>query len=172
MQGVSKRNMIAVYTYLLANKRCNARYFTLVADQGFAQVQFNYGICLRNGDDVSINRRSATQYVQLTANQEHYEAHFNYGICSQKDEDVSVEMLQIRSNLLFVRVDTFKSSPKTEKHGMNRQEIDSQLERTKKPIHSFLICASLSTKNQQLTADTTRITASSRVVHDIALLFR
>jgi TPR repeat protein len=34
----------------------------LAGDQGFAEAQYNYGICLQNGDGVPIDLRGAAHY--------------------------------------------------------------------------------------------------------------
>jgi TPR repeat protein len=41
----------------------------LTADQGNAAAHNNHGICLRNGDGVSINLRGAAHYFKLAADQ-------------------------------------------------------------------------------------------------------
>jgi TPR repeat protein len=51
------------------NRRKASQYFRFAADQGFAAAQCGYGICLQNGDGVSMNRCEAATYFKLAADQ-------------------------------------------------------------------------------------------------------
>jgi TPR repeat protein len=42
-----------------------AHYFKLAADQGYAHAQFNYGMCLYQGEGVSINFQGTAHYSNL-----------------------------------------------------------------------------------------------------------
>jgi TPR repeat protein len=46
-----------------------ARYLKLAVDQGFAVGQYHDGLCLLNGEGVSINRCEASTYSKLAADQ-------------------------------------------------------------------------------------------------------
>jgi TPR repeat protein len=61
------------------------------ADQGFALPPFNYGVCLYNGEGVSIDFGSAAHYFKLAADQGFALAQYNYGLCLQKGECVSID---------------------------------------------------------------------------------
>jgi TPR repeat protein len=65
-----------------------AHYFKLAADQGIDVAQLNYGICLHNGEGVSIDLEGAVHYYKLAADQGIDVAQFNYGLCLQKAEGV------------------------------------------------------------------------------------
>jgi TPR repeat protein len=45
------------------------KYNRLVAEQGHAVAQCNYGICLANGEGVSKNQEEVMKYYQLAADQ-------------------------------------------------------------------------------------------------------
>jgi TPR repeat protein len=60
-----------------------AHYFKLSADQGRAGGQCNYGLCLHNGEGVSIDLRNAAQYFKLSADQGRADGQCNYGLCLQ-----------------------------------------------------------------------------------------
>jgi TPR repeat protein len=49
--------------------------FKLAAGQGLAEDQFNYGLCLHNGEGVSIDMRNAAHYFKLGADQGLARAH-------------------------------------------------------------------------------------------------
>jgi hypothetical protein len=47
--------------------RSAARYFKLVADQGLAEAEYHYALCLLAGVDLQRDRASAIQYVKISA---------------------------------------------------------------------------------------------------------
>jgi hypothetical protein len=59
--------------YGLRNFSAAAKYFKLAADQNHARGQFNYGICLYNGDGVPNDLEGAAKYFKLAADQNHAE---------------------------------------------------------------------------------------------------
>ena len=65
----------------------------LGADQGDAEAQFNYGLCLHYGSGVSVDVVSAARYFKLAADQGHVEAQFNYGCCLDAGSGVSVDVV-------------------------------------------------------------------------------
>jgi TPR repeat protein len=69
-----------------------AYYLKLAADQGIAAAQFNYGMCLQDGEGVSIDMRNAAYYFKLAADQGYAAAQYNYGICLQNGKGVSIDM--------------------------------------------------------------------------------
>jgi TPR repeat protein len=48
-----------------------AQYCQYAAEQGLAETQFNYDICLWNGKFVCIDLRSVTYYFKLASDQGH-----------------------------------------------------------------------------------------------------
>jgi hypothetical protein len=61
------------------------------ADQGFALAPFNYGVCLHNGEGVSIDFGGAAHYFKLAADQGFALAQFNYGNCLENGKGVSID---------------------------------------------------------------------------------
>jgi hypothetical protein len=55
-----------------------ANHYKLAADQGDANAQFNYGICLEMGTGVSMDLQKAVHYCKLAADQGHAHAQFNF----------------------------------------------------------------------------------------------
>jgi TPR repeat protein len=58
-----------------------AYYFKLAADQGIADAQFNYGVCLKKGEGVGIDFKGTAHYFELAADQGIAAAQYSYGIC-------------------------------------------------------------------------------------------
>ena len=55
--------------------RLAARYFKLAADQGHAPAQFQYGLCLKEGEGVPCDLSAAARYFMMVIEQGHTEAH-------------------------------------------------------------------------------------------------
>jgi TPR repeat protein len=73
--------------------RSAAHYFKLSADQGDADGQFCYGICLRYGKGVSSDMRTAAHYFQLSADQGNAVGQVRYGECLLFGKGVSIDMI-------------------------------------------------------------------------------
>jgi TPR repeat protein len=69
-----------------------AHYFKLAADQGLADAQFNYGVCLENGRGVPSDFQKAVHYYKLAADQEMANAQLNYGICLYNGRGVPIDL--------------------------------------------------------------------------------
>ena len=69
-----------------------ARSYKREADDGVAEAQFNYGLCLKNGKGVSRNLKEAARYFMMAADQGHPRAQFNYGVCLDNGEGVKRDL--------------------------------------------------------------------------------
>jgi TPR repeat protein len=70
------------------NKSLAAHYYKLSADQGFANAQFNYGVCLETGSGIEMNKSLAAHYFKLAADQGHPQARLRYeGILTDADHN-------------------------------------------------------------------------------------
>jgi uncharacterized protein len=54
-----------------------ARYFTLAADQGNADAQFNLALCCKSGKGTARNMEATTWHCKLAADHGHRTAQFN-----------------------------------------------------------------------------------------------
>jgi TPR repeat protein len=64
------------------------RLLRLAADQGIADAQFNYGICLTKGEGVSKDLQGAAYYFKLAADQEIAFAQFNSEMSLHDGQDI------------------------------------------------------------------------------------
>jgi TPR repeat protein len=72
------------------HNRTEARdYFKLSADQGNANGQYWYGICLRDGTGTSENQSEAAKYFKLSADEGYPPAQYDYGRCLLNARGVS-----------------------------------------------------------------------------------
>jgi TPR repeat protein len=58
------------------------------ADEGDANAQCNYALCLRQGHGVRENKAKACKYFKMTADQGHTSAQYNYAVCLEKGNEV------------------------------------------------------------------------------------
>ena len=58
-----------------------ARYFTIAAEQGHKDAQFNLGVCYDFGQGVAQNYTEAVKWYRLAADQRHAKAQYNLGVC-------------------------------------------------------------------------------------------
>jgi TPR repeat protein len=68
-----------------------ARDAKRLADQGNAIGQFNYGMCLHDGDGVRIDLRGAAHYFKLSADQGDAGGQCNYGLCLRNGIGVPID---------------------------------------------------------------------------------
>jgi hypothetical protein len=68
-----------------------AHHHKFAADQGHADGQFLYGLCLYRGYGVSVDKRLSAHYLKLAADQGHAHGQFNYGVCLYRGDGVSVD---------------------------------------------------------------------------------
>jgi TPR repeat protein len=61
-------------------------FLKLSADQGNAEGQWRYGVCLQKGDGISKDLRGAAHYYQLSADQGNAFGQLRYGVCWQKGD--------------------------------------------------------------------------------------
>ncbi|MDR0572290.1 MAG: hypothetical protein LBG48_05555 [Rickettsiales bacterium] len=66
---------------LQPNYEMSARYFGMAAEQGNAEGQYLYGICLKEGIGVAQNLPEAARYYRLSADQGNLEAMYDYAGC-------------------------------------------------------------------------------------------
>ena len=76
----------------MSSAKETARSYKRAADEGVAEAQFNYGLCLKNGKGVSRNLKEAARYFLMAADQEHARAQFNYGVCLENGQGVARDM--------------------------------------------------------------------------------
>jgi hypothetical protein len=69
----------------------STHYLKVAADQGTADAQNNYGLCLKNGKGVRIDLAGAAHYFKLAADQGFAVAQYNYGNCLYKGEGVGID---------------------------------------------------------------------------------
>jgi serine/threonine protein kinase len=62
------------------------------ADQGDAGGQYNYGICLKNGEGVAKDLKEAARYYKMSADQGNAFGQDKYGICLGEGEGVDKEL--------------------------------------------------------------------------------
>jgi TPR repeat protein len=62
------------------NKRLAIRYFKLSADQGNADGQSSYGLCLVSGIGVPMDKSLGAHYLRLSADQGHPDDQVIYGM--------------------------------------------------------------------------------------------
>jgi hypothetical protein len=72
------------------NQSLAVYYFKLSADQGFPLGQFNYGVCLWNGNGIPANPSLAAQYFKLAADQGNSAAQFNYGVALSEGRGIAL----------------------------------------------------------------------------------
>jgi TPR repeat protein len=60
------------------------KYYKMPADQGNANVQFNYGRCFENGKGVAKDWNGAVKYYKMSMDQGHAEARETYDRCMKK----------------------------------------------------------------------------------------
>jgi hypothetical protein len=67
--------------YCFKNEEEPVKYFTLSADQGWAEAQCAYAKCLLRGTGVMTDFGEAARYFKLAADQGRPQARYWYGIC-------------------------------------------------------------------------------------------
>jgi TPR repeat protein len=70
-----------------------AKYYKLAADQGYSLGQYSYGVCLENGQGVSIDLMGAAKYHKLAADQDCLPAQFAYGLCCESGRGVEIDLM-------------------------------------------------------------------------------
>jgi TPR repeat protein len=65
--------------------------YKLSADQGNAEGQWRYGVCLLNGEGVEVDLRMAAHYFKLSADQGNAEGQWRYGACLLNGHGVGVD---------------------------------------------------------------------------------
>jgi TPR repeat protein len=76
----------------------------LTADRRDAVAQYNYRICLQNGEGVSKDLKGAAHYFKVAADQGIAAAQFNYEICLHQGEGVSKKLKAAAYYRVFHRV--------------------------------------------------------------------
>jgi TPR repeat protein len=81
------------------------------ADQGDTIAQCRYGLCLQDGEGVSIDLRNAAHYFKLSADQGNADGQCYYGICLRDGEGVSIDLSDMKvivvANILVDRGNVF-----------------------------------------------------------------
>ena len=65
------------------------KYYRLAADQGYANAQYNLGVCYYNGQGVPQDYAQAVKYYRLAADQGLAEAQYNLALCYEKGQGVA-----------------------------------------------------------------------------------
>ncbi|GAQ92188.1 hypothetical protein KFL_009420010 [Klebsormidium nitens] len=65
------------------NEALAAKLFSKAAEQGYADAQYNLGVCYSHGRGVVRNRVLAAELYSKAADQGHASAQFNLGVCHQ-----------------------------------------------------------------------------------------
>jgi TPR repeat protein len=60
----------------------------VLADQGNAAAQFQYGSLLTRGEGISMNKSLAVHYHRLSADQGDAQTQFNYGLMRTRGEGI------------------------------------------------------------------------------------
>jgi TPR repeat protein len=71
------------------NSSFAVHYFKLSADQGHAEAQLHYGICLFNGRDSPANLSVAAHYFKLSADQRYPDDQFRYAVALLNGRGIS-----------------------------------------------------------------------------------
>lgn len=76
--GEDKKQMIKSST---SSDERAADHFKIAADQGVAEAQYNYSVCLLNAKGVKKSEIEAIHYLELAVMQGNADAQYNLGIC-------------------------------------------------------------------------------------------
>jgi TPR repeat protein len=70
----------------------NLENLRLLVDQGNADSQWRYGLCLRDGTGISKDLRGAAHYFKLSADQGNADSQWRYGLCRRDGNGISKDL--------------------------------------------------------------------------------
>ena len=65
------------------------QWYSKAAEQGFAEAQYNLGVCYENGQGVAQNYAEAVQWYRKAAEQGDANAQYNLGVCYENGQGVA-----------------------------------------------------------------------------------